>query len=159
MQAKEGVVELLNEALTTELTAINQYFLAAKQCGHWGFVRLERAFRALSMDEMKDTEGMIERILFLEGLPNMQRLNPVRVGETVPEVLQAGLELELGAVDFLRGAIDHCARVGDFTTRAMFEEMIADEESHVDWFETQLETIAIVGLERYLSQQIDVGTP
>ena len=159
MQPKEGVVELLNGALTTELTAINQYFLASKQCSHWGFVRLERAFRTLSMDEMKDTEGLIERILFLDGLPNMQRLNPVRVGESVPELLQAGLDLELGAVDFLRNAIEHCARVGDFTTRAMFEEMIQDEEHHVDWFETQRETIGIIGLERYLSQQIAVEAP
>jgi len=159
MRAKEGVVELLNGALTTELTAINQYFLAAKQCGHWGFVRLEQAFRALSMDEMKDTEGLIERILFLDGLPNMQRLNPIRVGESVPEVLQAGLGLELGAVEFFRGAIEHCARVGDFTTRAMFEEMIQDEEHHVDWFETQRETIAIIGLERYLSQQVEAEAP
>lgn len=159
MQAKEGVVDLLNGSLTIELTAINQYFLGAKQCGNWGFAKLEHAFRALSMSEMKDTEGIVERILFLEGLPNMQRLNPVQVGESVPELLQAGLELEMGAVNFLREAIEHCVRVGDFATRAMFEEMIVDEEQHVDWFETQLETISIVGLERYLSQQIDVEAP
>lgn len=159
MQAKEGVVDLLNQALTTELTAINQYFLAAKQCDNWGFANLGKAFRALSMAEMKDTEGLVERILFLEGLPNMQRLNQVRVGESVPEVLQAGLDLELGAVAFLVDAIAHCARVGDYTTRAMFEEMIQDEERHVDWFETQLETIRRVGLERYLSQQIIVEAP
>jgi bacterioferritin len=159
MEAKEGVVERLNGALTIELTAINQYFLAAKQCGHWGFARLERVFRALSLDEMKDTDGLIERILFLDGLPNMQRLNPVAVGESVPEVLQAGLDLELGAVEFLREAIAHCVRVGDFTTRAMFEEMIQDEERHVDWFETQMETIRTVGLERYLSQHISVEVP
>jgi bacterioferritin len=159
MEAREGVVERLNGALTTELTAINQYFLAAKQCGNWGFSRLERAFRTLSLDEMKDTEGLVERILFFEGLPNMQRLNPVAVGEDVPEILRAGLELELGAVAFLREAIEHCAGVGDYTTRAMFEEMIQDEERHVDWFETQLETIRLVGLERYLSQQISVEAP
>lgn len=159
MEPKEGVVELLNGSLTIELTAINQYFLGAKQCGNWGFSKLERAFRALSLDEMKDTEGIIERILFLEGLPNMQRLNTVRVGETVPELLQAGLDLELGAVGFLRDAIEHCVRVGDFATRAMFEEMIVDEEKHVDWFETQQETIKIVGLERYLSQQIELASP
>ena len=159
MEAKEGVVELLNRALTTELTAINQYFLAAKQCENWGLARLGRVFRTLSLDEMKDTEELIERILYLEGLPNMQRLNPVRVGEAPLEVLEAGLELERGAVEFLRDAIEHCARVGDYTTRAMFEEMIQDEERHVDWFETQLETIRLVGLERYLGQQIVVEAP
>ena len=111
------------------------------------------------MSEMKDTEGLIERILFLEGLPNMQRLNPIGVGESVPEVLQAGLDLEMGAVNFLRDAIEHCARVGDFASRAMFEEMIVDEEHHVDWFETQQDTIRTVGLELYLSQQIDVEAP
>jgi bacterioferritin len=157
MQPKEGVIDLLNAALTTELTAINQYFLAAKLCGSWGFGRLEARFRALSVDEMKDTEDLMAHILYLEALPNMQRLNLVQVGENVPECLQAGLNLERGAVDFLRGAIEHCARVGDYTTRAKFEEMIQDQERHVDWFETQLETIRLVGLERYLSQQITVG--
>lgn len=158
MKAQEGVVDLLNQALTTELTAINQYFLAAKQCENWGLGRLHDRFRALSLDEMKDTEELVTHILYLEGLPNVQRLNQVRVGQTVPEVLQAGLELERGAVDFLRGAIDHCARVGDYTTRAKFEAMIQDEETHVDWFETQLEAIRLVGLERYLSQQLTTGS-
>jgi bacterioferritin len=159
MQAKEGVIDLLNGALTTELTAINQYFLAAKLCGSWGLGRLASAFRALSMDEMKDTEGLVEHILYLEGLPNMQRLNQVRIGQSVTELLQAGLDLELGAVEFLRGAIEHCARVGDYTTRAMFEAMIQDEERHVDWFETQFDTIRIVGLEPYLAQQLVLKDP
>jgi bacterioferritin len=154
MKAKEGVLDLLNAALTTELTAINQYFLAAKMCANWGFARLHDRFRVLSFEEMKDTEELIEHILYLEGLPNMQRLNQVRVGQAVPELLQAGLDLERGAVEFLRGAIDHCGRVGDYTTRAKFEAMIQDEETHVDWFETQLETIRLVGLDNYLSQQI-----
>jgi bacterioferritin len=154
VQAKPGVIDLLNQHLTIELTAVNQYFLAAKQCDNWGFARLHDKFRNLSFEEMKDTEGLVEHILYLEGVPNMQRLNQVRVGESVSELLQAGLELERGAVDFLRGAIEHCAREGDYTTRGMFEEMIQDEERHVDWFETQLETIRLVGLEQYLSQQI-----
>src|SRR5919204_3643707 len=157
MQPKEGVIELLNAALTTELTAINQYFLNAKMCGSWGFGRLEDRFRSLSFEEMRDTEELIAHILYLDALPNMQRLNQIHVGENVPECLQAGLALERGAVDFLRGAIEHCGRVGDYTTRAKFEQMIQDEETHVDWFETQLETIRLVGLERYLSQQIATG--
>ena len=154
MKPKEGVLDLLNAALTTELTAINQYVLAAKMCANWGFARLHDRFRALSFEEMKDTEELMEHILYLEGLPNMQRLNQVRAGEAVPELLQAGLDLERGAVEFLRGAIDHCGRVGDYTTRAKFEAMVQDEETHVDWFETQLETIRLVGLDNYLSQQI-----
>lgn len=154
MKAKEGVLDLLNAHLTTELTAVNQYFLAAKMCESWGFARLYKKFRELSMVEMKDTEELIEHILYLEGLPNMQRLNQVRVGENVTEILQAGLDLERQAVDFLRGAIERCARVGDYKTRAMFEAGIADEEGHVDWFETQFDTIRLVGLENYLSQQI-----
>src|ERR671938_751222 len=99
MKPREGVVELLNAALTTELTAVNQYFLAAKMCANWGFGRLHDRFRSLSFEEMQDTESLIEHILYLEGLPNLQRLNRVLVGETVPEILQAGLELERGAVD------------------------------------------------------------
>jgi bacterioferritin len=154
MKAREGVIDLLNAALTTELTAVNQYFLTAEMCANWGLTRLHDRFRGLSFEEMKDTEELIKHILYLEGLPNMQRLNQVRVGESVPEMLQAGLELERGAVAFLEGAIAHCARVGDYTTRAKFEAMIQDEETHVDWFETQFETIRLVGLERYLAQQI-----
>src|ERR671933_2784246 len=99
MKGREGVVDLLNAALSTELTAVNQYFLAAKMCANWGLPKLHDRFRALSLDEMKDTEELIEHILYLEGLPNMQRLNQVRVGEAVPEILQAGLDLEQGAVE------------------------------------------------------------
>src|SRR5919202_4280037 len=105
MKPREGVVDLLNAALSTELTAVNQYFLAAKMCANWGLTRLHDRFRALSLDEMKDTEELIEHILYLEGVPNMQRLNAVQLGQTVPEQLEAGLKLEKGAVDFLRGAI------------------------------------------------------
>jgi bacterioferritin len=154
MQAKEGIIDRLNQVLTLELTATNQYFLAAKQCESWGFSRLHHYFRKLSMSEMKDVEELMERIIFLDGLPNMQRLNQVRVGQSVPEILEAGLALELGAIDLLRGGIEHAARVGDFATRAKFEEMTAEEETHADWFETQLQTIQLVGLENYLAQQM-----
>jgi bacterioferritin len=159
MQAKPGVVDLLNQCLTIELTATNQYFLAAKQCANWGFGRLHDHFRGLSIGEMRDAERLVEHILYLEGLPNLQRLNRVRVGETVPEILEAGLQAEHEAVEFLRGAIEHCAREGDFTTRAMFESMIQDEETHVDWFETQIETIRLVGLQQYLAQQVSLEGP
>src|SRR5262245_56452004 len=139
MKAREGVVDLLNQYLTVELTAINQYFLASEMCANWGLQRLHQKFRSLSLEEMKDAQELIAHILYLEGLPNLQRLNQVRVGQDVPEALQLGLENEVAAVEFLRGAIEHCARVGDFTTRAMFESTIQDEETHVDFFETQLE--------------------
>jgi bacterioferritin len=154
MKAKEGVLELLNASLTIELTAINQYFLAAEQCANWGFPRLRTLFRELSMEEMKDTQHIVQHILYLEGLPNMQRLNQIVVGEDVPETIRAGLALEHGAVDHLRTAIAHCAQVGDFTTRAIFEEMIRGEEEHVDLFETQLAAMETVGLERYLAQHL-----
>lgn len=154
MQAKEGVVERLNQHLTVELTAINQYFLASEMCRDWGYERLYEKFRSLSMEEMKDAEELVSHILFLEGLPNMQRLNEIRVGENAEETLQAGLDLERGAVEFLTEAIGHCQQVGDYKTRGMFEAMIAEEEEHVDWFETQFETIRQVGIERYLAQQI-----
>ncbi|MCC6381864.1 MAG: bacterioferritin [Dehalococcoidia bacterium] len=154
MQAKPGVVDYLNQHLTVELTAINTYFLQAELCRSWGYQRLFERFRALSMDEMKDTEELVERIVYLEGLPNMQRLNTIVVGENVLECLRGDLELEKSAVALLQEAITHCQQVGDYTTRGMLEEMITDEEEHVDWFETQLTTIEQVGLENYLSQQI-----
>ena len=154
MKAKEGVLDLLNGSLTIELTAINQYFLAARQCMAWGFPGVQARFRQVAMDEMKDTEELIDHILYLEGLPNMQRLNTVRIGQTVPELYDAALALEHGAVEHLRQAIAHCAQVGDYTTRSMFEGMIRDEEEHVDLFETQIDAIRTVGLERYLAQQL-----
>lgn len=157
MQAKPGVVDYLNRHLTVELTAINTYFLQAEMARAWGFERLYHKFRQLSMDEMKDTEELVAHILYLEGLPNMQRLNDIVVGENILECLRGDLELERSAVALLQEAIAHCQSVGDFTTRAKFEEMIQDEEEHVDWFETQLEAIAQVGLENYLAQQLHAG--
>ena len=157
MKPREGVVELLNQYLTSELTAINQYFLASQMCANWGFQRLHDRLRSLSLEEMQDAQDLIAHILYLEGLPNLQRLNQVKVGQTVPETLQAGLDSEHAAVEFLRSAIEHCARVGDFTSRAMFERFIHDEEEHVDWFETQFEAIRVVGLENYLGQQLHSG--
>lgn len=154
MQAKPGVVERLNNVLTIELTAINQYFIHAEMSRNWGFERLYEKFRDKSVAEMKDTPKIISHILYLEGVPNMQRLNQVKVGENVLEHLQLDLELEREAVETLREAITHCRGVEDYTTRRLFEEMIADEEEHVDWIENQLETIRQVGLELYLSQQI-----
>jgi bacterioferritin len=154
MQAKPGVIDRLNSILTIELTAINQYFVQAEMCRNWGYERLYHRFRHSSLEEMKDTPGIIAHILYLEGVPNMQRLNQVRVGENVLEHLQLDLQLENEVVEALREAITHCRNVEDYTTRRMFEEMIASEEEHVDWIENQLENIRQIGLELYLSQQM-----
>ena len=154
MQAKAGVIDRLNTILTIELTAINQYFVQSEMCRNWGYDRLAQKFRHSSMEEMKDTPGIIGHILYLEGIPNMQRLNQVRVGENVLEHMQLNLQLENEAVEALREAITHCQSVGDYTTRKMFEDMIASEETHIDWIENQLEAINQIGLELYLSQQL-----
>jgi bacterioferritin len=154
VKAKDGIIDLLNQMLTIELTAVNQYFVQAEMCANWGYGRLHQVLRERSIDEMRDAEALIKRILFLEGMPNMQRLGPVRVGENVVEHLQLDLESEQHAIATLTNAIEHCARVGDFATRGIFEEMVREEETHADWLETQLETIRQIGLERYLSQQL-----
>ena len=154
MKAKEGVVDHLNNLLTIELTAINQYFVQAEMCKNWGFHRIYKRFRATSMEEMEDAQHLIEHILFLEGVPNLQRLNQVMVGETVMEDLELNLQAEMNAVSALTGGIAHCEQVQDFATRGIIQEMIRSEEEHVDWLETQLETIKIIGMELYLNQQI-----
>ena len=154
MKAKDGVVDRLNNILTIELTAINQYFVQAEMCKNWGFERLYSKFREISTDEMKDTEHLIRHILYLEGLPNLQRMNQVMVGESVQEDLELNLQSEQNAVEVVTEAITHCAQVGDYTTRGMLEEMVRSEEEHVDWLETQLETINQIGIELYLNQQI-----
>jgi bacterioferritin len=141
MKAKEGVVNLLNKILTADLTAINQYFVHAKMCENWGYERLHHKVRERSVDEMKDADELIGHILYLDGVPNLQRMNTVQVGEQ--EML--GL---------LNDGVVHCTKVTDFTTRHMFEDMAKDVDQHIDWIETQLETIKQVGLENYLAEQI-----
>jgi bacterioferritin len=154
MQAKEGAIELLNRILTADLTAINQYFLHAKLCEHWGYERLYHRVRQRSMDEMRDVDVLIVHILYLEGVPNMQRLGTVTVGETVPEQFTADLATEHEMLALLREGVTHCARVEDYTTRHMLEAMVQDVDAHIDWLETQQELIRQVGLERYLSEQM-----
>ncbi len=157
MKAKDGVVERLNNILTIDLTAINQYFVQAEMCKNWGFERIYDRFRANSMEEMQDAQHLIGHILYLEGVPNLQRLNQVMVGESIQEDLELDLQAELAAVETLNEAIAHCASVGDFTTRSILEQMVRSEEEHVDWLETQLETINIIGIDLYLNQQIRSG--
>jgi bacterioferritin len=154
VQAKEGVVDYLNRLLTNELTAINQYFLQAEIVEHQGFPRLYRELKRLAIEEMKEAEEMIEHILYLEGLPNLQRLGPVNIGESVQEHLQADLALEVAQDALLAEAIEHCSKVGDYTTRTILERKIEEEKAHIDWVETELETIGLIGLPNYLAQQI-----
>ncbi len=154
MKGNAKVIETLNEILTGELTAINQYFVHAKMCDNWGYKRLAKKIRDESIGEMKHADEVIERILFLEGVPNMQRLEKVRVGETVHEQLKLDLKLEEVAVPRLNKAIEQAVEVGDNTTRELLEEILVSEEEHVDWLEAQLSLIKQVGEQNYLSQQI-----
>ena len=154
MQGDDRVIEALNEVLTSELTAINQYFIHAKMSANWGYERRAEHVRQESIDEMKHADRLIERILYFEGTPNMQRLFPVQVGESVQEQLQLDLNVEYEAVPRLNHAIALCVEVGDNGTRELLEEILVSEEDHVDWLETQLETIRQVGIENYLAQQM-----
>jgi bacterioferritin len=154
MRGDPAVIEALNSILTAELTAINQYFIHAKMCRNWGFLRLAKHNRDESIDEMKHADAVIERILFLDGVPNMQRLGSVRVGEAVAEQFKLDLELELEAVKRYNGAIVLCTEKNDAGTREMLEDLLKDEESSVDWHESQVGLIQKVGIERYLSEQL-----
>ena len=150
MRGDERVLHFLNEQLTAELTAINQYFLHAKMQANWGFSKLAAHTRAESIDEMRHAEVLTDRILFLDGLPNYQRLSPLRIGETVPEQFTADLAVETEAVDRLRLGIDHMRSVGDVTSATVFEAILADEEHHIDYLETQIRLLQTLGETLYL---------
>ena len=154
MKGDEKVIEVLNEVLTAELTAVNQYFIHAKMCADWGYNELAEYSKAESIDEMKHAETMIDRILFLEGVPNMQRYFKVNVGKTVPEQFRFDVELEYAAVERLRKGIALCNEVGDHTSRVLLEQICAEEEHHVDWLEAQLHQIDEIGVENYLAQKL-----
>ena len=154
MKAKEGVVERLNNILTIELTAINQYFIHSEMANNWGFPGVGKLFRSNSMSEMEDAQHLVRHILYLEGLPNLQRLNQIQVGESIKEDLELNLEAEKGAVEAVAEAITHCASVGDYTTRSILEGMIREEEEHIDQLETELEVINTIGIDLYLNRQI-----
>jgi len=154
MKGDTQVLELLNEILTAELTAINQYFVHAKMCENWGYQRLAKKKREESIEEMKHADRIIDRVLFLEGVPNMQRLNPVRVGEDPVEQHRLDLDLEHAAVTRLNRAIAVCRERGDNGTREMLESILEGEEDSVDWLEAQLHIVGEIGKERYLAEQI-----
>src|ERR1043165_3160162 len=155
MQGDAAIISMLNDVLTAELTAINQYFIHAKMCSNWGYHRLAEHGRDESIDEMKHADIVIERILYFDGVPNMQRLNPVRVGETVPEQLQLDLELELAAVERYNRGIALAVAKGDNGTRELLAKNLVGEEEHVDWLEAQQHLVSVMGIENYLAQHID----
>jgi bacterioferritin len=154
VRSSPRVIELLNEVLTAELTAVNQYFIHAKMCDNWGYERLGRHNRDESIGEMKDADKLIERILYLEGVPNLQRLGTVMVGENVPEQLDLDLQNEREAIERLNRGIALCAEEGDNGSRDLLEAILEGEEAHADWLETQLHLLAELGTAHYLAQQM-----
>jgi bacterioferritin len=155
MHGDKQVIEHLNKALFNELTAINQYFLHSRMLKNWGYAELAEHEYKESIEEMRHADRLIERILFLDGLPNLQHLGKLHIGENVPETLQGDLDLELAAAPDLRAGIAHCESVGDYVSRELLRSILHDEEEHIDWLETQQRLIAEIGMERYLQGKID----
>jgi bacterioferritin len=154
MKADPEVIRILNDLLTNELTAINQYFIHAKMCANWGFTQLATTIRAESIDEMKHADQVIDRILYLDGVPNLQRLNKLRVGETVREMLQSDVELEYAALKFLNESIEIVSKLNDRGTEELLRAILVGEEAHTDWLETQLGLIDKLGEQAYLAQKL-----
>lgn len=154
MKGNQQIIDLLNEVLTGELTAVNQYWLHGRMCENWGYERLWKKQRHESIDEMQHADRLIARILYLEGIPNLQRYGKVNIGETVPEQMELDLKLEYEALERLNKGIALCQEVGDNGSRALLEEILVSEEHHVDWLEAQLDQIKQMGVENYLTQQV-----
>lgn len=154
MKGSATVIDTLNDVLTAELTAVNQYFIHAKMCLNWGYNRLAAHIREESIDEMKHADSLIERILFLEGVPNVQRYWKITIGETVQEQFELDLKMEYDAVERFRKGIRTCRDENDITSADLLERMLASEEAHVDWLETQLQLIEQIGTKHYLAQQL-----
>ena len=154
MKSEQGVIPQLNQALRDQLTAINQYFLHARMFKDWGFTKLGEQEYQESVDEMKHADAVVERVLFLEGLPNMQDMGKLMIGENVRECLECDLKLEQMAVPVLREGIAYCESQGDYVSRDLMASILSSEEEHIDWLETQLELIDKVGLENYCQSQM-----
>jgi bacterioferritin len=154
MKGQQPIVDLLNAVLTAELTAINQYFVHAKMCENWGYKRLSERIRKESIDEMKHADELISRVLFLDGVPNLQRLGKINVGQTVPEQLKIDLALEYDAIPRLNEGIKLCRELGDNGSEDLLVKILVSEEAHVDWLEAQLAQIAQMGEANYLAQQV-----
>ena len=158
MKGDAKVIQILNSVLKNELTAINQYFLHSRMLRNWGISKLAHHEYMESIDEMKHADKLIERILFLEGLPNLQDLGALKIGENVAEILKADLATELEAMPILREGIAYCEKVSDYITRELLEDILESEEEHVDWIEKQNEMIARMGLENYVQLQSEAGS-
>ncbi len=154
MKGDARIIEILNEVLTAELTAINQYFVHGEMCENWGYERLQKKIRMHSIGEMKHAEKVIERVLFLDGVPNVQRLGKINIGENVHEQFKVDIQLELSAIAHLNKGIETCREIGDNNSRHLLEEILEEEEEHVDWIEAQLALIDQVGIQNYLATQI-----
>jgi len=154
MKGNKKVLDVLNDALSAELVGINQYFLHSKMCKNWGFERIAEVDYHESIDEMKHANDLVERILFLEGIPNLQKLGRVRIGQTVPEQLRLDLELEMDAVARLNRGIGVCVAERDNTSRELLEAILKSEETHLDWLETQLGLVKQLGEKTYLAEQL-----
>ena len=163
MKGNPRVIEYLNKALTHELTAVNQYWLHYRLLDDWGFTKLAKKEREESIEEMQHADKLVDRIIFLEGFPNMQVLDPLRIGENVNEIVAADLAAEIGARALYQEAADYCLQVKDYPSRDLFKDLMADEEGHIDFLETQLDLIARIGLERYTQSHVgglgEGGTP
>lgn len=155
MKGHPDIIKSLNQILCGELTAINQYFLHARMMNNWGYTKIGKVVYKESIDEMKHAQAIIDRILFLEGIPNLQKLDALNIGETVPEQLEADKATELVAIPRLKEAISFCEQHKDHGTRDLLQKILVDEEKHLDWIETQLHLIGEIGKENYLAQQIE----
>jgi bacterioferritin len=158
MQGDKKTIQLLNEQLTRELTAVNQYFLHARMYKQWGLKRLGEKEYHESIDEMKHADRLVERILMLEGLPNMQNIGKLKIGENAPEMLASDLEIERGSQAALKDAIAYLETARDYVSREILEDILEDTEEHVDWIETQLELVEKVGIQNYLQSQMEGGS-
>lgn len=156
MKGSQAIIDALNSVLTKELTAINQYFLHARMLQNWGMEKLGRLEYAASIDEMKHADELIKRILFLEGLPNLQKIDRIKIGQNIKECIQADLEVEQAAIPHLKNCIRLAEQELDYVSRDLFLQILASEEHHVDWLETQLNLIEEVGLQNYIQSQIEM---